>query len=153
MVDTTSTFHKDINAQDYPYLSKYTHPVKRATRDIIGRDKQMREIQAAFERPELSNVILLAEGGGGKTALVQGLMVKDKKRIYLEVQLSKMIADAGTTPDQIAEWLRSMFNEAANYGKVNNHEVVLFIDEFHQIVQLSAAAVEVLKPLLADSGT
>ena len=153
MVDTTSTFHKDINPQDYPYLSKYTHPVKRATRDIIGRDKQMREIQAAFERPELSNVILLAEGGGGKTALVQGLMVKDKKRIYLEVQLSKMIADAGTTPDQIAEWLRSMFNEAANYGKVNNHEVVLFIDEFHQIVQLSAAAVEVLKPLLADSGT
>lgn len=153
MVDTSSNVKNTIDKSNCPYLSKYTHPVRKATRDIIGRDKQMREIQAAFQRPELSNVILLADGGGGKTALVQGLMLKDTKRIYLEVQLSKMIADAGDTPDRIAEWLRNMFNEAASYSKQNRHEIVLFIDEFHQIVQLSAAAVEVLKPLLADSGT
>mgnify|MGYP002800233003 CR=1 FL=1 len=37
--------------------------------------------------------------------------------------------------------------------KTEGQEIVLFIDEFHQVVQLSAAAVEALKPLLADSGT
>lgn len=152
MVDTSSDFAKIINEHEYPFLNKYTHPVKRANRPILGREKQMREIMASFARPELSNVLLLAAAGGGKTALVQGLMVKDEKRIYLEVQLSKMIADA-KNPDDIAEWLRNMFGEAAHYGKVSSHEVVLFIDEFHQIVQVSAAAVEVMKPLLADSGT
>ena len=153
MVDTNKTFNKIITEKDYPYLHKYTHPVKRATRQILGREKQMREIMASFARPELSNVILLAEAGGGKTALVQGLMVKDDKRIYLEVQLSRMVADAKDHPDSIAEWLRSMFNEASKFGQESASEIVLFIDEFHQIVQLSAAAVEVMKPLLADSGT
>ena len=153
MVDTTADFHKIVNPKDYPKLSRYTHPVLRAQRKIIGRENEMRKILATFERPELSNVLLLANGGGGKTALVQGLMRKDKKRIYLEVQLSKMIADAGDNPDRIAEWLRNIFNESAKYGKQNKYGVVLFIDEFHQIVTESAAAVEVLKPLLADSGT
>lgn len=153
MVNVASNFKKLINSKDYPYLNLYTHPVKQAKREIIGREKEMREIMAAFERPELSNVILLANGGGGKTALVQGLMLKDKKRYYLEVQLSRMIADAKNHPDSIAEWLRSMFSEAADFGKTQHHEIVLFIDEFHQIVQISPAAVEVMKPLLADSGT
>lgn len=153
LVDTNKTFAKIITAEDYPYLNTYTHPVKRATRQILGREKQMREIMASFARPELSNVILLAEAGGGKTALVQGLMVQDEKRIYLEVQLSRMVADAKDHPDSIAEWLRDMFNEASKFGKESSSEIVLFIDEFHQIVQLSAAAVEVMKPLLADSGT
>lgn len=153
MVDTTKTFQKIINEREYPYLNNYTHPVKKANREIIGREKQMREIMAAFARPELSNVILLAEGGGGKTALVQGLMLEDNERIYLEVQLSRMISDAKDHPDAIAEWLRDMFDEASKFGRTSSHEIVLFIDEFHQIVQLSAAAVEVMKPLLADSGT
>ena len=153
MVNIAKDFKSIITNKDYPYLNQYTHPVKEAKREIIGRDKQMREIMAAFERPELSNVILLANGGGGKTALVQGLMLKDKKRIYLEVQLSRMISDAKDHPDSIAEWLRTMFNEAAKFGKMQHHEIVLFIDEFHQIVQISPAAVEVMKPLLADSGT
>lgn len=153
MVDTTQDFQKIVNPKDYPKLSRYTHPVIRAQRKIVGREKQMRQILATFARPELSNCILLADGGGGKTALVQGLMLKDKHRIYLEVQLSKMIADAGDNPDKIAEWLRNVFDESADYGKQNKYGVVLFIDEFHQIVKESMAAVEVLKPLLADSGT
>lgn len=152
MVDVTNTFTQLIDKETYPFLRKYTHPVKTPSRPIIGRDRQMHEILATFASPELSNVLLLAEGGGGKTALVQGLMEKDHKRIYLEVQLSKMIADA-ENPDDIAEWLRQTANEASSYRKTHTQEVVLFIDEFHQIAKLSQAAVEVLKPILADSGT
>lgn len=154
MVELSSEdFKKTINETEYPYLSKYTHPVKMPTREIIGRDLQMRKIMATFARPELSNIILLAEAGGGKTALIQGLMMKDPGRVYLEVQLSRMISDAKDHPDSIAEWLRSIFEESSKFGKQSKYEIVLFIDEFHQIVQVSPAAVEVLKPLLADSGT
>ena len=48
--------------------------------------------------------------------------------------------------------LKSLFDEAEDYGHGEDRELVLFIDEFHQVVQLSAAAVEALKPVLAASG-
>ena len=79
-------------------------------------------------------------------------MMKDKDRLYLEVDLSKMIADLSDT-GQMAERLKRLFDEVQLYCAEQKKEVILFMDEFHQIVQLSAAAVEALKPLLADSGT
>lgn len=86
------------------------------------------------------------------TALVQGLMMRDPSRVFLETNLSQMIADA-KNPDEIGNMLKRLFDEASQFGVMTKHEVVLFMDEFHQIVQLSAAAVEALKPLLADSAT
>lgn len=86
------------------------------------------------------------------TALVQGLMLEDSDRLYLEVDLARMIADI-SDPAEMAAMLKKLFDEVADYVKAYSQEIVLFIDEFHQIVQLSAAAVEALKPLLADSGT
>ena len=86
------------------------------------------------------------------TALVQGAMDTDPNRIYLEVDLSRMIADT-TNVDEISDKLKRLFAESSTFGKEEQHEVVLFMDEFHQIVQMSAVAVEALKPLLADSAT
>ena len=138
--------------EKHPFLKTYTHPVKKAERAIIGREKEMNSILAAFQRPELCNVILLGDAGSGKTALVQGTMLHDKKRLYLEVDLSKMIADL-TDNNQMADRLKQLFNEVMECVQEDGKEIVLFMDEFHQVVQLSAAAVEALKPLLADSGT
>lgn len=139
-------------SEKHPFLKTYTHPVKKAERAIIGREREMNSILAAFQRPELCNVILLADAGAGKTALVQGTMLHDKKRLYLEVDLSKMIADL-TDNNQMADRLKQLFNEVMECVREDGREIVLFMDEFHQVVQLSAAAVEALKPLLADSGT
>lgn len=86
------------------------------------------------------------------TALVQGLMVEDSDRKYLEVDLSRMIADSKDSNEMAAK-LKLLFDQVASEVKTKRQDIVLFIDEFHQIVQLSAAAVEALKPLLADSGT
>ena len=138
--------------RNYPMLGQYTAPVKRAERKIVGRDKEIEQIQAALMRPEICNVMLLAPAGSGKTALVQGTMVKDTARLYLEVDLAKMIADLNDS-NEMAARLKTLFDETAKFVKTEGKEIVLFIDEFHQIVQLSAAAVEALKPLLADSGT
>lgn len=133
-------------------LDLYTKPVKYAERPILGREKEMRRVKAALMRPELCNVMLLAPAGSGKTALVQGMMASDPERKYLEVDLAKMISDAKDA-NELASMLKLLFDETAETVRTGGQEIVLFIDEFHQIVQLSAAAVEALKPLLADSGT
>ena len=140
-------------AELYPCLNEYTAPVKKAERVIVGREKEMASMKAALLRPELCNVMLLGEAGSGKTAVVQGLMLNDEARVYLEVDLSKMIANCKTDVNEMATKLKTLFDETAEYCKKENVEIVLFIDEFHQVVQLSDAAVEALKPLLADSGT
>lgn len=141
-----------VDREKYPYLFDYTSPLKKMERPLVGREREMMKLMAAMERPELCNVILLANAGSGKTALVQGTMLKDSARAYLEVDLPKMIANL-KNENEMADKLKQLFDEVARYGKEFGKEIVLFIDEFHQIVQLSAAAVEVLKPLLADSGT
>lgn len=137
----------------YPYMSRYTSFLKKMERKLIGRDKEINQLLAAMARPELCNAILLADAGTGKTALVQGTMERDKARAYLEVDLPKMLADVTTDTSEMANKLKQLFTEVTVFRKTEHKEIVLFIDEFHQIVQLSAAAVEVLKPLLADSGT
>ncbi len=142
----------DPKAEHYPYMTQYTSFLKKMERPLIGREKEMRELMAAMQRPELCNAILLAPAGSGKTALVQGTMAKDKARAYLEVDLPKMIANL-KNENEMADKLKQLFREVAEFRRAEGKEIVLFIDEFHQIVQLSPAAVEVLKPLLADSGT
>lgn len=143
---------KNFDWGKYPHLKAYSELVKVPSRDIVGRDKEIRAIRAAFNRPELCNVCLLAPAGSGKTALVQGTMMADLERIYLEVDLAKMIADCQTDVNEMASKIKSLFDETADFVASEGYQIVLFIDEFHQIVQLSAAAVEALKPLLADSG-
>lgn len=142
----------EINADVYPLLVQYTTPVKKPVRPVIGRDLQMKQTLAAFVRPELCNVLLIANPGSGKTAFVQGLAQRDNKHIYLEVDLSKMISNLND-PNEMAAILKALFEQAAQYSNAEDKPIVLFMDEFHQVVQLSDAAVEALKPLLADSGT
>ena len=86
------------------------------------------------------------------TVLVQSCMQDDQDRIYLEVDMAKMIADL-SNPEEMAARLKALFDEAESFSRSESREIVLFIDEFHQVVQLSAAAVEALKPLLAASGS
>lgn len=86
------------------------------------------------------------------TVLVQSCMQDDPDRIYLEVDMAKMIADL-SNPEEMAARLKALFDEAESFSRSEGREIVLFIDEFHQVVQLSAAAVEALKPLLAASGS
>lgn len=136
-----------------PLMDAYTHPLKKAERKILGRTDEIKKVLAGLLRPELCNVMLLGEPGSGKTALVQAVMDIDNQSTYLEVDLSKMIADCQTDVNEMAAKLKMLFDEVEHFIQVTGKNVVLFIDEFHQIVQLSPAAVEALKPLLADSGT
>ena len=136
----------------YPKLAKYSDPLKSPEREIVGREYEISQLMAAMSRPELCNALLLAPPGSGKTALVQAAMVVDSKRVYLEVDLARMISGL-STPDELAALLKGLFDEAERFSVEEQVELVLFIDEFHQVVQLSSASVEALKPVLAASGS
>ncbi|WP_017605623.1 AAA family ATPase [Nocardiopsis alkaliphila] len=136
----------------YPKLAKYSDPLKSPEREIVGREYEISQLMAAMSRPELCNALLLAPPGSGKTALVQAAMVVDSKRVYLEVDLARMISGL-STPDEMAALLKGLFDEAERFSVEEQVELVLFIDEFHQVVQLSSASVEALKPVLAASGS
>ncbi|MDO5865110.1 MULTISPECIES: AAA family ATPase [Paenarthrobacter] len=144
-------FHEAHLNEGYPLLSKLSDPLKRAEREIVGREHEKLQLLASMSRPELCNALLLAEAGTGKTALVQATMDTDAERLYLEVDPSRMISEAGDA-DRMAAMLKGFFDEAEHFVAVEKQELVLFIDEFHQIVQLSDAAVEAIKPVLAASG-
>lgn len=143
--------NEDIRAR-YKMLTSYTSQLIKPERPIVGRDKEVQSVLASLARPELSNVILLADAGTGKTALVQQTMLEDSKRLYLEVDLARMISDLENT-ERMAARIKQLFDEAERFSADEEVELVLFIDEFHQVVQLSAAAVEALKPVLAASGS
>ncbi|MFD7668098.1 AAA family ATPase [Streptomyces sp. NPDC059788] len=145
-------FHEAMLNERYPLLSKLSEPLKKAERDIVGRERETTQLLAAMSRPELCNALLLAEAGTGKTALVQATMLVDKDRRYLEVDPARMIFEAGNA-ENMAAMLKGLFDEAQSFVKEEKHELVLFIDEFHQITQLSGAAVEAIKPVLAASGS
>lgn len=135
----------------YETLFGYTTTVKAAEREIVGREYEFSQLMAAMSRPELCNALLLAPAGAGKTAIVQMAAHRDTERVYREVDLAKMIAGLAN-PDEMAALLKRLFDEAEAYCAEEHRELVLFIDEFHQVIQLSAAAVEALKPVLAASG-
>lgn len=158
-----------FDAEQYPHLSKYATVMSPPSRPVLGREDEMQRLVASLSRPELSNPFLLGEAGAGKTALVQGASVIDTKRLYVEVDLAKMAASESGEDGvvQMATRIKSLFEEAMAYrsellaaqADIDEYdetpryeELVTFVDEFHLLVQLSAAAAQAIKPILAESG-
>lgn len=148
---TKTLDHEKIDKNEYPYIYNYTEFIHRPSREILSRDKEVKLILATFCRPEISNILLLAEAGVGKTSVVKLAREIDESRVYMEVDLARMLTELNNQ-NEMASRLKALFDEAERFGKTEGKEMVLFIDEFHQIVQLSSAGVEALKPLLAESG-
>ncbi|WP_218190788.1 AAA family ATPase [Evansella clarkii] len=167
----TWTFDKD----KYPYLAEYAVFMPPPSRPVIGRDREMRRLLASLNRAELSNAFLLGDAGSGKTMLVQGTSEKDTGRIYVEVDLAKMAASENGEDGavQMASRVKALFDDALQFKQdmqmiqeeeaatkgngrqkqqVKAPELVMFIDEFHLLVQLSSAAAQAIKPILAESG-
>ncbi|MBD5585331.1 MAG: ATP-binding protein, partial [Clostridia bacterium] len=50
-----------ITDEKYHCLYKYAQPIQVPNRKMVGREKELRAIRAAMNRPELCNVLLLGE--------------------------------------------------------------------------------------------
>lgn len=161
---------KGFDEKKFRFLSKYGTLMNLPGRPVIGREPEIRRLLASLNRPEVSNAFLLGEAGSGKTMLVQGTLARDTDRIYVEVDIAKMAAsdngEDGAT--QMASRIKGLFDDAekfkreveqmnevsegGNVSRKQSAELVLFMDEFHLLVQLSPAAAQAIKPALAESG-
>lgn len=141
-----------INKETYPLMHAYVSPVRKPTREIIGREQEKVQIKAGLARPELSNILLLAQAGIGKSTLVEAVAHDDVSATYMEMDVALMISDLRTN-EELASIIKMIFNEAEAFVINEKTDLVLFMDEFHQIAQISASAVEAIKPVLAQSGT
>ena len=135
----------------YPILHDNTHLLKLNPNPLLGMDDTLKTILAGLYKKEMSNVLLIAEAGGGKTATVQEFAKRyANKYIVLETSIAQMQAGG---VEYLAKNFKELFYELDQYRRENkqSRELILFIDEFHQLPMASKAAVEDLKPEFARS--
>jgi hypothetical protein len=143
--------YKEIR-HNYPALSKAAEIMPPPPADILGRD--LNELRRGLRNPEKANVALLAEPGTGKTAYVQGFAYDKESLPYyltLEVNPERLIEKDGDRENALLVGFNELLDQAGQYSKDNNVIVVLFVDEFHKVIQISASLTESLKPRLEKS--
>ena len=138
--------------ENYPALAKAAAVMPAPPADIIGRD--IGELRRGLRNPEKANVVLLAEPGTGKTAYVQGFAYdKDSVDYYLvlDVNPEHLIEKEADRDNALLTGFHTLLEEASRYSKEQNVIVVLFIDEFHKMADISPSLMESLKPKLEKS--
>ncbi len=124
---------------------------------VIGRSAEIDRIVQILCRRSKNNPCLIGEPGVGKTAIAEGLALKlssgevpeilrDKRIISLD--LTGMVAGTKYRGD-FEERIKALIDEVAA-----NDDVILFIDEVHNLIGAGAAegatdAANILKPALA----
>lgn len=158
---TTRTQQQKPN-NDTPVLDSFgTNMTKAASEGkldpIVGREKEIERLAQILSRRKKNNPILIGEPGVGKSAIVEGLALRiiEKKvsRILFDkrvIALDMTAVVAGTKyRGQFEERIRAILNELKK-----NPNIILFIDEIHNIVGAGSAAgsmdaANILKPALA----
>ncbi|MDN6038731.1 MAG: AAA family ATPase, partial [Lacticaseibacillus paracasei] len=147
----------------YKSLEKYgTDLVKEARSGkmdpIIGRDEEIRDVIRILSRKTKNNPVLIGEPGVGKTAIVEGLaqrIVKNdvpdnlKNKTIISLDMGTLVAGAKYR-GEFEERLKAVLIEV----KKSEGQIILFIDEIHNIVGAGKAegsmdAGNLLKPMLA----
>ena len=147
---------------DTPVLNNFGIDMTKAAEEgkldpVVGREKEIERLAQILSRRKKNNPILIGEPGVGKSAIVEGLAAriiqKKVSRILFDkrvVALDMTAVVAGTKyRGQFEERIRSILNELRR-----NPNVILFIDEIHNIVGAGSAAgsmdaANMLKPALA----
>jgi ATP-dependent Clp protease ATP-binding subunit ClpC len=147
----------------YGALEKYSVDLTAAARDgkldpVIGRDQEIKRVMQILNRRTKNNPVIIGEAGVGKTAVVEGLAqkivagdvpenIKDKRLLALD--MGAMVAGSKFR-GEFEERLKSVMDEIRRA----EGEVIIFIDELHQVVGAGAAegaidASTMMKPALA----
>lgn len=151
------------NESQLDALKKYGHDLVQDVKDgkidpVIGRDDEIRRVIEILSRKTKNNPVLIGEPGVGKTAIAEGIAwrifkkdvpsgLADKKLI--ELDMGALIAGAKYR-GEFEERLKGVLNQV----KKANGDIILFIDEIHNLVgagktEGSMDAANLLKPMLA----
>lgn len=136
----------------YSNLSRAAAVLAAPPAEIIGRD--LGELCRALRNPEKANVVLLAEPGSGKTAYVQAFAYDSelsKSYLVLNVNPELLIEKDGDRDNALLVGFNALLDEASRYSREQDVIVVLFVDEFHKLIEISPSLVESLKPRLEKS--
>ena len=157
------TADSDAAEDSYEALSKFTTDVTDAARrgkldPVIGREAEVRRTIQILARRTKNNPVLIGQPGVGKTAIAEGLAQRiingdvpqalaDKSLLSLD--MGALVAGAKYR-GEFEERLKAVLKEVES----RDGEVILFIDEMHQLVGAGKTdgamdASNLLKPALA----
>ncbi len=152
------------SAEDgYDALVKYARDLTEAAREgkidpIIGRDEEIRRAMQVLSRRTKNNPVLIGEPGVGKTAIAEGLALRIvdgdvpeslRNKKLMSLDMGALIAGAKYR-GEFEERLKAVLNEVTDAAG----EIILFIDEMHQLVGAGKTdgamdAANLIKPALA----
>lgn len=161
----TKQLKQENNKVQGAFLSKLGRNLTEEARNgeldpVIGRSKEIRNTAEVLSRRIKNNPILVGEAGVGKTAIVEGLaqaiidgdvpqVIKDKEIISIDISA----LEAGTQyRGAFEENVQKLIDEV----KANDN-IVLFLDEIHQMIGSGATGADsgskglsdILKPALS----
>ncbi|MET3617211.1 ATP-dependent Clp protease ATP-binding subunit ClpB [Peptoniphilus olsenii] len=147
----------------YDALKKYGEDLTELARDgkldpVIGRDEEVRNVIRILSRRTKNNPVLIGPPGVGKTAIAGGLaqrIVSEdvpeglKNKTVFSLDMGALVAGAKYR-GEFEERLKAVLNEI----KKSEGDIILFIDEIHNIVGAGKTdgamdASNLLKPMLA----
>ncbi len=147
----------------YRTLEKYSRDLTRMALEgkldpVIGRDSEILRVIQILSRRTKNNPVLIGEAGVGKTAIVEGLAQKIASGDIPELLYGKKVISLDLAGMLAGSRFRGEFEERlkATIEEVQRSEgeIILFIDELHQVVGAGAAqgaldAGNMMKPALA----
>jgi ATP-dependent Clp protease ATP-binding subunit ClpC len=147
----------------YRTLEKYSRDLTLIAREgkldpVIGRDNEIMRVIQVLSRRTKNNPVLIGEAGVGKTAIVEGLAQKIALNDVPDVLQGKKVISLDLSAMLAGSRFRGEFEERlkATIEEVQRAEgeIILFIDELHQVVGAGAAqgaldAGNMMKPALA----
>lgn len=133
--------NKQVNSQLEKIITQFCENLTEKARNkkidpVIGRDKEINEVQLILARRTKANAILIGDPGVGKTAIAEGIarkivegnvpkFIRDYSVYSLDI--SAMLAGSKYRGD-FEERLKSVINALEKRGKC-----ILFIDEAHMM--------------------
>ena len=147
----------------YRTLEKYSRDLTRMAHEgkldpVIGRDSEILRVIQVLSRRTKNNPVLIGEAGVGKTAIVEGLAQKIATSDVPDLLLGKRVLSLDLSGMLAGSRFRGEFEERlkATIDEIqrSDGEIILFIDELHQVVGAGAAsgamdAGNMMKPALA----
>ena len=147
----------------YRTLEKYSTDLTRLAQEgkldpVIGRDAEILRVIQVLSRRTKNNPVLIGQAGVGKTAIVEGLAQKIASNDVPDLLLGKRVISLDLSAMLAGSRFRGEFEERLK-GTIeeiqrSEGEIILFIDELHQVVGAGAAsgamdAGNMMKPALA----
>ncbi|HYM16343.1 MAG TPA: AAA family ATPase [Dehalococcoidia bacterium] len=147
----------------YGALEKYSHDLTQYARDgkldpVIGRDQEIKRVMQILNRRTKNNPVIIGEAGVGKTAVVEGLaqriVAADVPENILEKRLLALDMGAMVAGSKFRGEFEERLKAVMDEIRSAEGEVIIFIDEMHQVVGAGAAegaidASTMMKPALA----